>query len=227
MFHYVNEFGVLITVVVSIFILNLPAGLTRNSMPPKENQQAIPRANDDGKAVPKEDKTVGATKPGAKAKPVVADDEKFTDVQIDKQFRETLTSNPLLMETPGAKIIKIKETNFLLLGIASTVLKDESPTERLRAEQVCKIKALREVVASTHGVQISSLQKSEDRNVVVIDKEGAKTSTVSEFLQITTERVKGIAKDMAVIGRWKSKDGSVFFLAVGKLVDRQGKRVQE
>jgi len=35
-----------------------------------------------------------------------------------------------------------------------------------------------------------------------------------------------IARDMPVVGRWKSKDGAIFYLAIGVLLDAKGQRVQ-
>lgn len=151
----------------------------------------------------------------------------FTDVQIDKPYKEMFVSNPVLMGTTGAKIIKTLDGNFLLVGLGSRVLKDNSPKELLEAEQVCKIKALREVVGTTQGVQIASVQKSEDRIVVVIDKDGPKVKTVSDYLEVTEAKVQGLAKGMTVLGRWKSGDGKTLYVAVGLVCDRKGNPVEE
>jgi hypothetical protein len=39
---------------------------------------------------------------------------------------------------------------------------------------------------------------------------------------VTKTKVEGIAKDMPVIGRWRSKDGEVFYLAIGSIVGKDG-----
>jgi hypothetical protein len=208
-------FGVLSLLIASVLIFDLPGRL---SSALKGKPLVSKAKHEENTPFPKEDS------PKPNAVPLVSEDtgNKFTDVYIEKPFQDILLGNPLLI-----KLIKTPEGNYLLLGIASTVLKDHGAEERLRAEQVCKIKAIREVVATTHGVQIGSMQKLEDRVIVVIDKEGPKSKTVSDYLQITTARVEGIAQNMMVIGRWQSKEGKVFYLAVGKLVDRQGMPIPE
>ena len=49
---------------------------------------------------------------------------------------------------------------------------------------------------------------------------------MSEYLQVTTAQVQGVAKDMPVVGRWRSRDGSVFYLALGVVVDKSGRPVR-
>ncbi len=39
--------------------------------------------------------------------------------------------------------------------------------------------------------------------------------------------MEGITKDMPVVGRWKSKDGKVFYLAIGTILDKSGEVVEE
>ena len=50
---------------------------------------------------------------------------------------------------------------------------------------------------------------------------------VSEFLEVTKTKVQGIAKDMPVVGRWKSKEGDVFYLAIGGIVDKKGDLIED
>lgn len=139
----------------------------------------------------------------------------FADVEIDKQFQTFLTNNRLLMEVTGAKAIRCQDGKIAVIGVASTVIKDESAKERLRAERVCRIKALANVVGEKEGIQVARLEKLEERTRVVIDAEGESAESISELLQITQTKVEGIAKDMPVIGTWKSKDRDVFYLAIG------------
>ena len=76
------------------------------------------------------------------------------------------------------------------------------------------------------GVQIVAVEKIED-NIVVKIINGKETAvSVSKYLDLTEARVNGITKDMPVVGRWKSSDGEVFYLAIGAILDKQGKRVE-
>ena len=159
------------------------------------------------------------------AEPSAAD--KFSDVQIAKPFEHYLLASPLLMESAGAKVIKLPQSRSLVVAVASTVLKDDSAKERLRAEKVCRVKALAALVQEKKGVQVFHTEESTDRTVIVnVDgKEHGKS--VSEFLEVTKTKVQGIAKDMPVVGRWKSKDGEVFYLAIGGVVDKKGDIIED
>src|SRR4051794_2087121 len=101
-------------------------------------------------------------------------------VTIEEPFRTYLLANPVLMETPGAKVVALPNGNYLVLGMAAVPLADSSVSERLQAEKVCREKALRDVVGSTQGVQIASVQKAEDRVIVTLEKGVSKVKSVSD-----------------------------------------------
>ena len=145
--------------------------------------------------------------------------QRFSDVEIEDAFRPYLTSNLLLMDVTGAKIIRLRDGKTMILSVASTALKDESAKERLRAERVCRTKALANVVAERNDVQVCRTETLKEKSRVVIETKGESGTSVSELLQVTTSKVAGIAKDMPVIGRWKSKQGDAFYLAIGAIVD--------
>ena len=153
--------------------------------------------------------------------------DRFSDVRIDKPFDRYLLANPLLMESTGAKVIKLPKKRSLVLAVASTVLKDNSAQERLRAEKVCRVKAFAAQVQEQKGVQVFHTEESTDKTVIanVDGKEHGRN--VSEFLEITKTKVQGIAKDMPVVGRWKSKEGDVFYLGIGGIINKKGDLVQD
>jgi len=151
---------------------------------------------------------------------------KFDQVSITQQFQPYLLSNPLVMEIAGAKVIREKGGRTVLISVASTVLRDASPKDRLRAEKVCRTKALAGIVAEKTGIQVCHTESLKESTVVVIDKAKETESSVSELLHVTTTRVQGIVKDMPVVGRWLSKDGNVYYLAIGVIVDREGEVVE-
>lgn len=148
---------------------------------------------------------------------------KFSDVEIEKRFRPYIVSNVLLMEVTGAKVVRLQDGSSLVIGVASTVLKDDSAKELLRAERVCRIKALANIVAEREGVQIAHAETLEEKTTITIDQEGEGGTSISEFTQLTKSKIEGIAKDMPVIGRWKSKDRDVYFLAIGEFVEKPDK----
>jgi len=145
-------------------------------------------------------------------------EDKFSEVEIDEAFVPYLTANPLLMELTGATIVRLPKGRSVVISVASTAIKDGSAQDRLRAEKVCRVKALAGVVAERQGVQVAHSEELNEKTVIVLDGEKETGTSVSEFLQITKTKVEGIAKDMPVVGRWKSKDGQVFYLAIGAIV---------
>lgn len=151
--------------------------------------------------------------------------DKFSDLEIDPLFGKYLRADPLLMEVTGTKIILLAMGNRIVIAVASTVLKDNLPKERLRAEKVCRIKALASIVGDKQGVQVCRVEQVKERTVVVLDGEIERAKSVSELLQITQTKVEGVAKDMPVVGTWKSKERDVFYLAIGIVCDKGGKEI--
>lgn len=130
------------------------------------------------------------------------------------------------MEATGAKVIRVKGGGTVLLSVASTVLNDDSPKERFRAEKVCRVKAFAALVAEKQGIQVCHEETLKEKTTVVIDENGERGTSVSDLLQVTKIKFEGIAKDLPVIGHWKSKDGDVFYLAIGSRLDKMGEVVQ-
>lgn len=154
----------------------------------------------------------GAAKP---AEPPPAVTKAFRDIEVDPPFDGVLFANVLLMETSGAKVVRLPDGGRMILAVGSTVLKDGSPNERLRAELICRTKALASLVAEKEGVQVVRVERLKETTVVTVDSGTEAATSVSDFLQVTTAKIEGIAKDMPVVGRWKSKDGTVVYLAIG------------
>jgi hypothetical protein len=111
--------------------------------------------------------------------------ERFSDIEIQKPFDTYLRSNMLLMEVTGTKIIRLENGQQVVLAVASTPLKDKTAKDLLRAERVCRIKALASVVAEKQGVQVFHVETVEEKTVVVRDGEKEKAKSVSEALQVT------------------------------------------
>ena len=153
--------------------------------------------------------------------------KKFSEVEIDKPFDAYLLANPLLMEVTGAKILRLENGHQVVLAVASTVLENDSARERLRAEKVCRIKALANFVSQKEGVQVARVEQAKEKTVVILQSGKETGKSVSELLEITTAKVEGVAKDMPVVGRWKSTDGKVFYMALGVECDRNGEAVSQ
>lgn len=148
---------------------------------------------------------------------------KFRNIEIEADFESYLTSNRLLMEVTGAKVIRRKDGTSVVIAVGSTVLNDGSAKERLRAEKVCRVKALASVVAEKQGIQIAHTEELKEETVTILDETKERASSLMELLQITKTKVEGMTHDMPVIGHWRSADGETFYLAIGAIIDRNGK----
>jgi len=151
----------------------------------------------------------------------------YCAAEIDARFEGYLRTNPLLMAVPGAKVIRLDNGNQVFLAVASTVLKDDSAEERLRAEKVCKLKALASLLAENRGVQLAHIEQVRKKTMVILEKGREGGQTMTEVLQLTSARVQGVAQGLPVVGRWQSADGKVFYLAIGAVGDRMGRPVAE
>ena len=155
-----------------------------------------------------------------------ANDDSFSDIRIEAPFKDYLSAHPLLMETTGSKVIKLPDGTRLVLSIASVPLKGRSAKQRLDAEKVCRINALRYFIGTTKGVQVASVQRKEDQVLVVIEDGKKKTTSIAKYMEWTEAKIQGIANDMPVVGRWKSKEGDVFYQAIGVVCDKNGKPIR-
>lgn len=148
---------------------------------------------------------------------------RFRNVEIEADFEPYLTSNRLLMEVTGAKVIRRKDGTSVVISVGSTVLKDSSAKERLRAEKICRVKALASVVAEKQGIQVAHTEMVKEETVIVLDEAKERATSVMEVLQVTKTKVEGMTRDMPVIGQWRSTDGETYYLAIGAIFDRNGK----
>jgi hypothetical protein len=151
----------------------------------------------------------------------------FADVLIEKPFDALLLANPLLMSEEGAKLVRRPDGTTLVIGIASTPVRDDSPRDRKRAEVVCKNRALANIVSERQGVVVAHVEKTETRQEVVIENDGKKkTKAVHEYLALTSSRLAGMVPGFQVIGRWKSPDRKLYYYAIGGIIDAHGEPVR-
>src|SRR5262249_817721 len=128
----------------------------------------------------------------------LADDDrpKFRDVEISKPFDVYLRANSLLMSVTGAKIIRLPDGKRMIVGVASTPIRDGSAKDLKRAETVCKNRALANILAEKKGVQVAHVEKVEKKVTVVLAPDGKeKAKTVSQYLEMTRSKVEGVVRD--------------------------------
>jgi hypothetical protein len=222
-----------ITVGVLLYYLGYAGGGSSSPQEPEPRAQgaatrgyvAPPTQPGPGRAKPAAEKAMPAeSQPAPEKGPPSAE---FSDVLLDKGFAGYLQANPALMTTTGAKLIRRDDGRTVVLAVGSTTLKDSSAAERLRAEKVCRLHAEASLAAEKQGVQVARLERLEEKTRVVLEDDKEKGCSVSGLLQITTTKVEGLVRGMPVVGRWKSKAGDVFYLAIGAVCDRQGNPIAD
>ncbi len=152
-------------------------------------------------------------------------DARFTDVRLMKPYDRCFLADPALFDAAGCLVLEMPNENRVLLAIASVALEDMSAQVLIDAEKVCRLKAFREVIESTEGVQIVSVQRSEDGKTVKYEHGGRKIESVSKYFDMTKTRLSTFARDLPMIGHWKSKDRTRLYIAIGTLLDKAGNRI--
>jgi len=173
--------------------------------------------------------TMAFTVPRAAVKVVERAAEAAANLRLDPEFAPYLTADPLLMETEGAKIVKLdaglermadEPVRVLVLGVASSVLKDGSAADRRRAETVARNRAYAHIVAERTGVQVARSETVGKKVVVTIEEDGREeSSSVSEYLETTRADLQGRTRAFPVVGRWTSPDGTLLYVAVGGMLE--------
>lgn len=146
----------------------------------------------------------------------------FQNFKIDPLFQKLFLDNPFWFEQTGAKIVKLKNGNTILISIGSAVLKNNTPNAKSEAEKIANIRALANFASSIHGVQVSRIEKLNEKNQIIIENDKEVNKSISEHLEITETKVNGLVKNMQVIGTWYSNDVSIFYLAIGKSINKDG-----
>ena len=149
----------------------------------------------------------------------------FQNFKIGPLFQKLFLDNPFWFEQTGVKIVKLKNGNPILILIGSAVLKNNTLNAKSEAEKIANIRALANFSSSIHGVQVSRIEKLNEKNQIVVENDKEVSKNISEHLEITETKVNGLVKNMQVIGTWCSNDGSIFYLAIGKSINKDGLHV--
>jgi hypothetical protein len=149
-----------------------------------------------------------------------ADFSAFREVRIENEdFRPFLAANPLLMELAGARIVNFEDGSRLIVSIGNTDTREPSSRELMRQRTVARRHALAHLAAE-QGVQVSTLSRFSDHSMIRVE-DGVETGTsISESFQMTQSQASALMQGLPVIATWYSKDGGIFYLAIGKRFQR-------
>ena len=151
---------------------------------------------------------------------------KFSEVSVSENFKPYLFSNPLLMETAGAKIIRLSNGQSLIISVEFVELGDNFKASILEAKNKCEIKARANILGQTKGYKIYRTETLEEKTEIRLDNSIEQGKSLSTYTNIIKSETSGIIKGMEVIGTWKSKDKLLFYLAIGCCFDKDGNVIE-
>ncbi len=70
------------------------------------------------------------------------------------------------------------------------------------------------MIGQRNGARITYLKRVRDHIEISNDDNGEHLKSMAERTLLTEERIHGIAKNMPVVGRWRSKNGKLYYMAV-------------
>lgn len=141
----------------------------------------------------------------------------------DEPFASYLKADAMLLQFGGTRAIMLPQTNSaMILSVASTAVKDNSASDRIRMQKVCRNKALAALLSQDKGLQVRYAIKTEDQTVVALREGKEVAASLESTLETTAAAVEGFAKDLPVVGTWYSRDQGLFFLALGRITERCG-----
>lgn len=151
---------------------------------------------------------------------------KFSEVFVSENFKPYLFSNPMLMETAGAKIIRLSNGQSLIISVEFVELGDNFKASILEAKNKCEIKARANILGQTKGYKIYRTETLEEKTEIRLDNSIEQGKSLSTYTNIIKSETSGIIKGMEVIGTWKSKDKLLFYLAIGCCFDKDGNVIE-
>lgn len=151
---------------------------------------------------------------------------KFSEVSVSENFKPYLFSNPLLMETAGAKIIRLSNGQSLIISVEFVELGDNFKASILEVKNKCEIKARANILGQTKGYKIYRTETLEEKTEIRLDNSIEQGKSLSTYTNIIKSETSGIIKGMEVIGTWKSKDKLLFYLAIGCCFDKDGNVIE-
>lgn len=132
-------------------------------------------------------------------------------------FQEVIALNPILAQNGGAGVIE-KDGRRYFVAVGMTAVKGNEPAERVRQLRVAKINALRAVAEFIEPTKVETETKLTEKTTVETTEKGKKGHSFKELDETTRTSVQAALQAPEQVGTWKSADGSLFFLAVGRVL---------
>lgn len=145
----------------------------------------------------------------------------FSNVQIEEPFHRYIMGDVLLMESVNpVKEVELADGRRIVIAVGSVVRDGDSPRGRLDAERIAYVKAHAALVARYNPTSLSQTEDLRERAAITVNNGREQGEATTEIRRTIRTRVEGTVRDLPVIGRWTSRDGSTLYVAVGAIGDR-------
>jgi hypothetical protein len=140
--------------------------------------------------------------------------EALLDLAVEPEFGDILQAEPSLLHDGGAKVVESHGKRYFI-AVGVTLVKPDSPQERLRQIRVGRIQAIKAAAEFIQATQIKAQEKlTQDSTVTRVDGKKSGTS-MDVFEESTVTQIEALLRVPPQIGSWKSADGELFFYAIG------------
>lgn len=139
----------------------------------------------------------------------------FADAAFANGFEAVINMNPILAQDGGAGVIEMEgKSYFISVGI--TAIKGQDPAEKVRQLRVAKINALRAMAEFIQPSKVETETRLTEKTTIETVGKNKTAKTFKELDETTRASVKASLQAPEQVGTWKSKDGSLFYLALGR-----------
>lgn len=139
----------------------------------------------------------------------------FADAAFANGFEKVISMNPILAQDGGAGVIEMDgKSYFISVGI--TAIKGQDPPEKVRQLRVAKINALRAMAEFIQPAKVETETRLTEKTTIETVGKNKTAKTFKELDETTRASVKASLQAPEQVGTWKSKDGSLFYLALGR-----------
>ena len=145
----------------------------------------------------------------------------FSKIKIKDACKPYLLSNKILMEEGGAQLYELPSSQRLLVSVGFTEVRADTAEDRVRRGKAAKINALTNLLKMT-GVKVITKSLITDELSVVRELDGKeKVISIEQLFETTAEQAEGKVRALPVIGTWYSKDGTIFYTAIGEFINHE------
>ena len=147
-------------------------------------------------------------------------DSRFSRMRVQPGYLDCLLADEPVMELGGARVYALPDGRRYLISVGSTVVKPDSPKELLRRERVAMAKA-KANLQKLSGVKVTSIVNHSGHARIVEDSDGGvRHESIEELFDCTHEKVHGLVARLPRVGEWYSRDGTVYYVAIGVVLSQ-------